>query len=670
MALEPSSLNSWYGAGSGSPGELSINGGGIDQSAYHSILGKLNSNGKMKLASNQSIEDLHSTVQSCMDQYTGKRASSKARVWLSRFSSKINYYGNILDVLVQHHPEYVSLAWGAFKFLFVAVQNHESVIALLAKALSRIGDSLPRVEFYTVLYSTERIKVAVVELYAQLLEFFDRALTWCQEGKLLHFWHSLTKPPALQYGDILERMDELSRRIDQLAISGLQAETRAIHIKVDAGNKSSDRAACDILARMEAHEKAIYEVKTHMIAFQTLNSSSAFSTNQTLNDIQFSNILASISASALGDALESFRHHRTILKFQRRSEMDVVKQLGASPQLNKWASSTDSGLVLVRGSFNTRHALYKLFVGIGDQLHESEVPCIMALKPSPSQTGLRSGSAQVSAVDVLKHLTLQVLRTSTGAQTEKSVSLTCTQFQTETTAQGWLGLLEASIARISRPVYIVIDLDVLDVSATTHEHINWVKAVLRIMDHLRTRQSRAQVKVLLGGFGQGLASQLRGLDDRCPLVSIPTRKAKHAQPIGPKGGRGARVRFAKAGATVLEIDVEEQEKRPFPSASPVASFNSPDAVGISSGAALDTMGLTPSKPATSPPVSCHQGRFVLTSGYVYHALGPNAYLRVGFDRPIVSEYFHPNAGGKFSSRVIYTGNDGSDHEQQSRSNPP
>ncbi|KAK7913868.1 hypothetical protein PG985_011571 [Apiospora marii] len=324
---------------------------------------------------------------------------------------------------MQHHPEYVSLAWGAFKLIFMAVQNHET---------------------------------------------------------------------------------------------------------------------CDILARMEAHKNAIYEVKTQMIAFQTLNSSSAFSANQTLNDIQYSNIMASISASALGDALESFCHHRTILNFQRRSDM-VVKQLGASPQLNKWALTDDSGLILVRGSFNTRHALYKLFVGIGGQLHESEVPCIMALKPPPSQTGSKSG-AKVSVVDILKHLTLQVLRTSTGLQTEKSVSLTCTQFQTETTAQGWLGLLEMSIARASRPVYLVIDLDVLDVSATTYEHFDWVKAVLRIMDDLRKKHSRAQVKVLLGGFGQGLTSQLRGLDGRCPLVTIPTRKAKHAQPIGPRGGRGARGR--------------------------------------------------------------------------------------------------------------------------------
>ena len=32
---------------------------------------------------------------------------------------RVQYYGNVMDVLVQHHPEYVSLAWGTMKFFFV-----------------------------------------------------------------------------------------------------------------------------------------------------------------------------------------------------------------------------------------------------------------------------------------------------------------------------------------------------------------------------------------------------------------------------------------------------------------------------------------------------------------------------------------------------------------------
>ncbi|KAK7994555.1 hypothetical protein PG991_016143, partial [Apiospora marii] len=499
----------------------------------------------------QNMEDIHSIVQSCLAQYTAKRGSSKTRQWLSRLSSRINYYGNIMDVLVSHNPEYVALAWGTFKFLFVAVQNHESVITLLAKALSRIGDVLPRVEFYTTLYPTERITNAVEELYAQLLVFLDRAMDWCQEGTLLHILHSITRPPELQYADILERIDAISRRIDQLAITGSQAEIRAIHQKVDAGlqlNRSSAGGASELLDRMQAHEEALTSsnvvqllIDGYQLAFQTLNSSSAFSTNRIITDIQFSSIMSSLSATALGDARDNFQYHYTMLRFQRRSEMEVVQRLGASPQLNRWTSSNESSLILVRGSFSTRHALYKLFVGIGGQLQEYDIPWIMALKPPPSETGSRF-SSQISVVDVLKHLTLQILQTSSTAQTEKSVSLTCSQFQNETTIQGWLGLLEVSIAWLNRPIYIVIDLDVLDESTRSPEKFDWAEAVLSIMDHLRTRQLRAQVKVLLGGFGQGLASQLRGLDERCPLVSIPTRKAKHAQPIGSRGGRGARGR--------------------------------------------------------------------------------------------------------------------------------
>jgi len=43
---------------------------------------------------------------------------SKVCLWLERISNRVVHYGAILDVFVQHHPEYVSLVWGTFKFLF------------------------------------------------------------------------------------------------------------------------------------------------------------------------------------------------------------------------------------------------------------------------------------------------------------------------------------------------------------------------------------------------------------------------------------------------------------------------------------------------------------------------------------------------------------------------
>ena len=47
------------------------------------------------------------------------RTGSRARNYINRISAGIMYYGNVMDMLVQHHPEYVSLGWGTMKLLFV-----------------------------------------------------------------------------------------------------------------------------------------------------------------------------------------------------------------------------------------------------------------------------------------------------------------------------------------------------------------------------------------------------------------------------------------------------------------------------------------------------------------------------------------------------------------------
>lgn len=48
-----------------------------------------------------------------------KKVSMKARRWLTGLSEKVVYFSNIFDVLVQHHSEYVALAWGTFKLVFM-----------------------------------------------------------------------------------------------------------------------------------------------------------------------------------------------------------------------------------------------------------------------------------------------------------------------------------------------------------------------------------------------------------------------------------------------------------------------------------------------------------------------------------------------------------------------
>jgi hypothetical protein len=54
-----------------------------------------------------------------MREYSSKRHKQKSARLLAKVSSRILYYGNVLDMISQHHPEYVALAWGSAKFVLM-----------------------------------------------------------------------------------------------------------------------------------------------------------------------------------------------------------------------------------------------------------------------------------------------------------------------------------------------------------------------------------------------------------------------------------------------------------------------------------------------------------------------------------------------------------------------
>ena len=65
-----------------------------------------------------SVEEVWDAVRAAQERYQSEHTSSKTRRCITNLSQRICFYGNIMDILVQNHPEYVALAWGAFKFVF------------------------------------------------------------------------------------------------------------------------------------------------------------------------------------------------------------------------------------------------------------------------------------------------------------------------------------------------------------------------------------------------------------------------------------------------------------------------------------------------------------------------------------------------------------------------
>ena len=85
-----------------------------------------------------------------------------------------------------------------------------------------------------MLYPTERIKGAVVELSAYLIKCLIRAHDWYREGFSKHILHSVTRPAELRLKDSMNTIATCFRKIDQLASFESQAEQRDIHKKMDS----------------------------------------------------------------------------------------------------------------------------------------------------------------------------------------------------------------------------------------------------------------------------------------------------------------------------------------------------------------------------------------------------------------------------------------------------
>ena len=62
--------------------------------------------------------DVEKIVEKAKREYESKGQKRRPVLkWLGKLSLVIRHYSKALDMLAQHHPEYLALAWGSIKFV-------------------------------------------------------------------------------------------------------------------------------------------------------------------------------------------------------------------------------------------------------------------------------------------------------------------------------------------------------------------------------------------------------------------------------------------------------------------------------------------------------------------------------------------------------------------------
>ncbi|PQE06103.1 Nacht domain protein [Rutstroemia sp. NJR-2017a BBW] len=336
------------------------------------------------------IEDVQQAIEDAKTAYEAKGKDSKTYLLIQKFSSRVLHYADIFDTLAQHHPEYVSLVWGAIKFVFVGVVNHGELVAQLSKALSSIADFLPHVELKSVLYPTKRMSELVAIIYSQIIRFVIRAVNWYKEGRLKHMLTSITRPYALRFKDLLDDLRTSSRQLDQLAVAAAMVEQRDMHLE----QKISHQILLEVRNMMQAQDFAV----------------------------------------------------------------DVISLIC-----------------------------------------ESRIPVIWILNPNLSE----DSTTAPTTIDILKHLVLQILQINQHRLTEKSLSLSATQFQCAKSEEEWFDLLVSALMGLPL-LYIVVDLEVLK-SAPAEKGL-LVHGFLNLMKRLSSGSVDTVMKVVFISYFESVTS--------------------------------------------------------------------------------------------------------------------------------------------------------------------
>ena len=385
------------------------------------------------------------------------------------------------------------------------ILNQEELVSTFAKALCRIADCLPRQELVIVLYPTKQIKQGVAQLYAHLMDFLIKAMKWYQEGTVKHIIHSITQPVAIRYKDILESIEDCSRRIDEWAAASAHAELRDMHTLQERTltdvekNGSVVQNSAVIVDKMMKIVVAMAPQLTQLVAGQ-------LDSNQRVFDLQLSNMLTITAASSIPDPETSYRYG-LLQRNRHKSRFGHPPAFWQSPKLKLWTESHTSALVIVRGSYSLREQAKDFGVNVIEAVRSAAIPVLWVLHDK-----LQSISGDITTVDVLKSLVQQAMRLNRVFQSESACAVSCVRIQSAFRESEWFDILGSALAGLPL-VYIVFNVGSLGrkVLALSDE-FSWPLAFLSLFQGLASRGIRTILKLILVSYGEAQFLQMPGVD--------------------------------------------------------------------------------------------------------------------------------------------------------------
>ncbi|KAF2113903.1 hypothetical protein BDV96DRAFT_600662 [Lophiotrema nucula] len=443
-----------------------------------------------------SIHDISAVVEKAQQNYTaGQNEHTGARKWLEKLSSRIMYYGRVFDMLAQHHPEYVALAWGAIKLVLTGIINRAELVQKVSQALVAIGDVLPRAELSAELYQTEYMEAALSRLYTYVIMFFQLCVRWYNRSSLGRLWASFKTPFELDYKDLVEQIRVCSHAVEDLANAGARAEIRNIRVLLELHHARAieqDAKLLELQNRLENSMTQLMQVATSHKSITERMSGDVRGIREGVSRIEFHHVLQFFAPKVLpSTALDKVR------SFACQNPTTSLPNCNATKihsTLRDWVSNGNLSLLVVQVGPRAQKQAKELTSEVIGHLSKSGQRVFFNIYLTHS-----ADSAQ-SISEVLQNIIFQVLQLSGELFAEFAEQLNLSKIQGSHTEGEWADLLSLLFSKLPQ-AFVVIETEDLD--RFYRRDPAWTERFLKLFQKIvdRATASANEIKVLLVMYG-------------------------------------------------------------------------------------------------------------------------------------------------------------------------
>jgi hypothetical protein len=417
--------------------------------------------------------------------------------------------------------------------------EHETLLTTVSAGLCDIADALPRVELATILYPTDAMKQAVAMLYSHIMLFLMRALEWYEESRFKRALHSITKPAALSYNDIIGLIQKETRQIADSAAASSQAEQRDMHDELRAVRSETANALTQNHAEQQAMRKELHSLSTmisrlndNFVLEQSINASARANFQLALSAIQYNQALALVSLTCAIDHSACFRISLQLRNRRRLTSRSKSAPFWSSSTMRSWQVAQTPTLLTLRATHRDRLQVRDYCTTLIEGLVRSKSAVLWALK---------GHADNCSAVDILKSLINQAVVQNRLTSLNEICSFHIQRFLNATMEEDYVDLL-VDILKDFKLVYMVIEEAMMDDNSSARIR-TWLQ---KLPGQMSREDSGTLLKILVFRYGPGMPVDKSEDQLALRIPRTSQRKSKKLpdealQPMSNRGGhRSAR----------------------------------------------------------------------------------------------------------------------------------